>query len=79
MSEKVHSIVALPAQAPLTTTTSTPRRMLRVKEAAAVYGIGESTLWEWAKKGRIKPVRMGRRLTLFPVDQLEALFSSPTA
>jgi excisionase family DNA binding protein len=74
-AEISHGVVPALKQDDSTPTTA-PRRMMRVKEAASVYGVGVSTLWLWAQQGRIKPVRMGKRLTLFPVDQLEALFST---
>lgn len=38
----------------------------RAGKAAQHFGIGESTLWEWAKRpGFPKPVKMGGRTTLF--------------
>ena len=53
------------------------RRALRAKAASVAYGVGESTLWKLASEGKLKPVRLGPRCTLFPVDQLEALFVAP--
>jgi predicted DNA-binding transcriptional regulator AlpA len=51
------------------------RRMLRANEAAERYSVGESSLWRWAREGRLHPVRHGTHLTLWSVDELEAYFS----
>jgi excisionase family DNA binding protein len=64
---------------PLPNNTGPTARSLRAKEAARVYGVGESTLWLYVHQGKLAPVRLGKRLTLFPVDQLEALFVTPRA
>jgi prophage regulatory protein len=47
---------------------------LRPKAAATFLGIGESTLWRWAKTvpGFPKPRKLGTRMTVFLRDDLAA-------
>jgi len=49
-----------------------PRRALRPKEAAKIYGVGRVTLYEWMKEGKLASVKIGGA-RLIPVDSLEAL------
>lgn len=44
---------------------------VRPRQAAALLGISERTLWSWTKDGIIPAVRVGR-LVLYPVEQLRA-------
>jgi len=53
------------------------RRMVRAKQAAVMFSIGESTLWLFAKQGKLNPIKVSARVTLWPVDQLESFFGSP--
>ncbi|WP_396271349.1 helix-turn-helix transcriptional regulator [Ideonella sp.] len=54
---------------------STPtRKSLRVKEARAIYGVSVPTLYRLAARGLLSPVKVGTRCTLWPVEQLDALF-----
>jgi len=47
--------------------------MLRAKAAANFLGIAESTLWKWAKDGRLpKGVRLSARATVWRREALEA-------
>jgi prophage regulatory protein len=47
---------------------------LRPAQAAKFLGIGESTFWRWAKEREDfpKPIRLGPRTTVFPLDKLTA-------
>ncbi len=46
---------------------------MRPKDAAAFLQIGLSTLWKWAKEGKVPaPVRMGGRCTVWLRADLEA-------
>lgn len=38
---------------------------LRAKEVAIYLGIGLSTVWLFAKQGKLKPVKLGARTTVF--------------
>ena len=55
-----------------TQSTNVNRPFFRAKDAAAYLGIGVSTLWSWAKKGRIpKPIRLGCRCSVWAREDLE--------
>ena len=46
---------------------------LRPRDAAAFLQIGLSTLWSWAKQGKVpKPIRLGGRATVWRRSDLEA-------
>lgn len=47
---------------------------VRAKAGAELIGVGESTLWAWAKNDPSfpKPISMGKRTTLFSVPELVA-------
>lgn len=52
-------------------------KYLRAKKLAEHLGIGLSTVWLYAKQGKIKPIRLSERVTVFEVDEVEkALFGS---
>lgn len=54
--------------------TSLHTRSARPKQAAEFLGIGQSTLWRWAKERRDfpKPRRLGLRTTVFDLGELLA-------
>lgn len=54
------------------TTTTYERRALRPKEAAKIYGVSRTLIYEWLKSGRLASVRLGGA-RLIPVAALEAL------
>lgn len=46
---------------------------VRVKDASAFLGIGESTFWRWVKEGRLpKGTRLSPRATVWRIADLEA-------
>jgi prophage regulatory protein len=47
---------------------------LRPRQAAQFLGIGESTFWRWAKERHDfpKPIKLGPRTTVWPLDKLAA-------
>jgi prophage regulatory protein len=51
-----------------------PSTSLRPRQAAEFLGIGEATLWRWAKeRGDFPaPIKLGARTTVFPLDKLTA-------
>ena len=54
-------------------TPAPPGRMLRAKEAAALLGIGKSTLWKWVKEGRLPAgIRLSTKATVWPEAELLA-------
>jgi len=52
-------------------------RALRPKDAASVYGVSRTLIYEWIKSGRLASVKLGGA-RLIPVDALEALLAGPS-
>lgn len=47
----------------------------RAKDLAKHLGIGLSTVWFYSKQGKIKPIKLSERVTVFNVAEVEkALF-----
>ena len=44
---------------------------MRVRAAAKYMACGVSTVWYWAKKGLITPVKLSDRVTIFRKDDLD--------
>ena len=42
----------------------------RAKELAEFLGIGLSTVWKWAKDGRIRPYIISRGVTVFDINEV---------
>jgi len=47
----------------------------RAKEAASYLGIAISTVWLYAKQGRLTPIRLSPRVTIFKKDDLDNLIA----
>lgn len=45
---------------------------MRAKELAKHLGIGLSTVWLYAKQGRIIPKKLSEKVTVFDVAEVEA-------
>jgi excisionase family DNA binding protein len=52
-------------------------RALTTEQVVARYGIGRTTIWKYAKDGRLTPHKVGPRLVRYDADQLDALFGGP--
>lgn len=48
----------------------------RPKEAAKYLSCGVSTIWLYAKQGKIKPIKLSDRVTIFRKDDLDAFINS---
>jgi excisionase family DNA binding protein len=46
--------------------------LVDTREACRALRIGRSTLWRWAKDGRIRPVRLGGTMTRWRISDLRA-------
>ena len=46
-------------------------KFMRAKELAKYLGIGLSTVWLYAKQGKITPNKISERVTLFDVVEVE--------
>ena len=42
----------------------------RAKELAEYLGIGLSTVWKWAKDGKIKPHNLSKGVTVFDINEV---------
>lgn len=52
---------------------------LRDKQAAQYLGISVSTVWLYAKQGKLHPVKLSPRVTIFKKSDLDAFINSMTA
>jgi len=50
--------------------TQTPQN-LRAKEASKYLSVGLSTLWLYAKQGKLKPIKLSKRVTIFEKSDLD--------
>jgi predicted DNA-binding transcriptional regulator AlpA len=49
------------------------KQKYRAKEVAIYLGIGLSTVWLYSKQGRLTPIRISERVTVFDIEEIEAL------
>lgn len=49
----------------------TKPKVMRAKQLATYFGIGLSTVWLYAKQGKIIPIKMSDRVTVFNVEDVE--------
>jgi len=50
------------------------RKVLRAKEAAHYLQIGLSTVWLYAKQGKLTPIKISDRVTVFDIENINNLF-----
>ena len=51
------------------------KKYLSAKEVSIYLGISIATVWRHAKNGILKTYKLGNR-TLFPIDEIDKLFSN---
>lgn len=51
---------------------------LRAKEASKYLSIGLSTLWLYAKQGKLKPIKLSKRVTIFKKSDLDSFIDTQT-
>ncbi|MEY3090557.1 MAG: hypothetical protein RL113_873 [Pseudomonadota bacterium] len=49
-------------------------KKLRAKKIAEEFGIGLSTVWLYAKEGKLTPIKVSERVTVFDTDEVLKLF-----
>lgn len=49
---------------------------LRIKDASKFLGVKPSTLWLYARQGKIHPVRLSPRVTIFKKSDLDAFIEA---
>ena len=50
-------------------------RILRAPAAAEVLGISKSTVWRYARLGKLNPVKLSERVTRFRQSEVQALIA----
>ncbi|AFV98260.1 MULTISPECIES: helix-turn-helix transcriptional regulator [unclassified Sulfuricurvum] len=51
----------------------------RVKDASKYLSVCIATVWAYAKEGRLHPIKLSPRVTIFKKSDLDALIDSMTA
>lgn len=51
------------------------QKKLRAKQIAELFGIGLSTVWLYAKEGKLTPIKVSSRVTVFDTAEVLALFN----
>ncbi len=49
---------------------------MRAKQVAQYLSIGLSTVWLYAKEGKLTPVKLSPRVTVFDIEEINKLFDS---
>ena len=52
---------------------SSLKQNYRPKEAAIYLGVGLTFVWELAKKGKLTPIKLSPRITVFKRSELDSL------
>jgi len=52
------------------------KKYLRAKEVAQYLGIGLSTVWLYAKQGKLTPKKLSQRVTVFDINDVDKLFDN---
>jgi len=50
------------------------KKMYRAKEVSQLLGIGLSTVWHYAKQGKITPIKLSEKVTVFSIDEINKSF-----
>ena len=58
------------------TTPPAPDKILRVRAAAETLGVSRSTVWRYARMGKLSPIRLSERVTGFSSVAIQALIAS---
>ena len=49
---------------------------MRAKQASKYLGVGLSTIWLYAKQGKITPIKLSERVTIFKRAELDKFTAS---
>ena len=52
------------------------KQYLRAREVAEYLGIGLSTVWLYAKQGKLNPKKVSQRVTVFDYSEVEAFVNA---
>ena len=50
------------------------QKLLRANHVAKYLGIGLSTVWLYAKQGKITPIKISDKVTAFYIDEIDKVF-----
>lgn len=50
------------------------KKMYRAKEVAQLLGIGLSTVWLYSKQGKLTPIKLSDKVTVFSIDEINKNF-----
>lgn len=56
--------------------SDTKQKYYRAKEVSTLLSIGLSTVWLYAKEGKLKPKKLSARVTVFDIDEINKLFDT---
>jgi len=52
------------------------KRYYRAKEVAVYLGVSITTVWNYAKEGRLHPKKLSNHATVFDIKEVETLFDN---
>jgi predicted DNA-binding transcriptional regulator AlpA len=52
------------------------KKMYRAKEVAELLGIGKSTVWLYAKQGKLTPIKLSANVTVFSIEDINKMLNS---
>ena len=53
------------------------KTLFRAKELAQYLGIGISTVWLYAKQGKISPIKISKGVTIFEINEVLFKYDQP--
>ena len=51
------------------------KQNFRAKEASVYIGVGLSTVWLYAKQGKLNPIKLSERVTIFKKEDLDSFIN----
>lgn len=51
------------------------KKNYRAKELAEYLGVALSTVWLYSKQGKITPIKISERVTVFAIDEVNKVFN----
>jgi len=58
--------------------TQSHKQNYRAKEAAEYLGLALSTIWLYSRQGRLNPIKLSPRITVFKKEDLDNLINNGT-
>ena len=52
------------------------KRYYRAKELSVFLGVSITTIWNYAKEGKLTPKKLSNHATVFDIQEVEKLFDS---